>query len=294
VNLGSCVPYAVVAGATVTNDGPTKVNGDLALSPGSAVTGFPPGEVIGTQHITDGAAAACMGDLATAITDADSRSADLTLSGELGGMTLAPGVYKSDGEFSITGILYLDGQNDPAAAWVFIMATNLVVNSGAQVVMLNYDNTQGTNVWWSAGSRADIFTTAAMQGTVMAYQSIAAQSGATTGPLMANIGEVTLLSNVVNSYEHFTNATEPVFNPSSQPSSQPSSMPSTLESLELLNGSENDDDEPLSNGTIAGIVIGGVVFIAMVVAVNWYFAAVMGASAGSAPQSASTGMVSAV
>jgi type VI secretion system secreted protein VgrG len=257
------------------------------------VTGFPPGEVVGTEHITDGAAAACMGDLSNAITDANSRSADLALSGELGGMTLAPGVYKSDGEFAITGILYLDGQNDPAAAWIFIMATNLVVNSGAQVVMLNYDNTQGTNVWWSCGNRADIFTTAAMQGTVMAYQSIAAQNGATTGPLMANIGEVTLLSNVVNSYEHFTNATDPIFNPSSQPSSQPSSMPSTLESLELLNGSD-DDDVSLSSGDIAGIVIGGVVFIAMVVAAIWFFACSAGASSSAVPQSAAAAEMSAV
>jgi hypothetical protein len=277
VNLASCLPYAVVAGATITNDGPTIVNGDLALSPGSAVVGFPPGEVVGTQHITDGDAAACMGDLATAITDADSRAADATMSGELGGMTLAPGVYKSDGEFAITDILYLDGQNDPDAAWIFIMATNLVVNAGAQVVMLNYDNSQGTNVWWSCGNRADIFTTAAMQGTVMAYQSIAAQSGATTGPLMANIGEVTLLSNVVNSYEHFTNATEPVyFAPTSQPSGQPSE--------------EGDDDTTLGGGAIAGIVIGGVVFLVLIAAAIWFFACSAGAAAYSAPQAAGTEM----
>jgi hypothetical protein len=213
-----------------------------------------------------------MGDLATAITDADSRSADLTLSGELGGMTLAPGVYKSDGEFAISGILYLDGQNDPAAAWIFIMATNLVVNSGAAVVMQNYDNTQGTNVWWSCGNRADIFTTAAMQGTVMAYQSIAAQSGATTGPLMANIGEVTLLSNVVNSYEHFTNATVPVyFEPTSQPSRQPS----------------DDDDTKLGGGAIAGIVIGGVVFLVLIALAVWFCAlGGMSATAYAAPQGA--------
>jgi hypothetical protein len=162
-----------------------------------------------------------MSDLAAAITEANSRTPDSSFSGELGGMTLAPGVYKSNGGFAITGTLYLDGQNDPNAAWIFIMATTFVANTGAQVVMLNYDSFQGVNVWWSCGSRADIFTTASIQGTIMAYQSIAAQNGATTGPLMANIGEVTLLTNVVNSYNYYIHA-----KPSSQPSVQPSGRPS--------------------------------------------------------------------
>jgi hypothetical protein len=208
-----------------------------------------------------------MADLATAITDANGRAADATMSGELGGMTLAPGVYKSDGDFAITGTLYLDGQNDPDAAWIFIMATSLTANSGSAVVMLNYDNSQGTNVWWSCGERADIFTTAAMQGTVMAYQSIAAQNGATTGPLMANIGEVTLLANVVNSYEQFTNATEPIiYVPPSE------------------SGEDDDEDTVLSGGAIAGIVIGGVVFLVLIAAAVWFFVFGGMAAGYSAPQ----------
>jgi hypothetical protein len=243
----------VVAGATVTNDGPSIVNGDLALSPGISVTGFPPGELIGTQHLADASASACIGDLVTAINDANGRASDATLSGELGGMTLTPGVYRSDATFAITGTLYLDGQNDPNAAWIFIMATALVVNSGAAVVMQNYDNTQGTNVWWSCGSRADIFTNAAMQGTVMAHQTIAAQNGATTGPLMANIGQVSLLANVVNSYSHFTNDTVPiVYTPGDSDDS-------------------NDDSSTLSGGAIAGIVIGGVVFLVLIAVAIWFF-----------------------
>jgi hypothetical protein len=205
-----------------------------------------------------------MGDLGTAIADANGRVPNRALSGELGGMTLAPGVYKSDGIFSITGTLYLDGQNDPNAAWIFIMATNLAVNPGGAVVMQNYDNTRGTNVWWSCGNRADIFTTAKLQGTVMAYQSIAAQNGATTGPLMANIGEVTLLANVVNSYSHFTNATVPV------------------QYTPLLESSA-DSSSSLSSGAIAGIVI-GVVLVLLLLAVVIYCIAYCATTVGySAP-----------
>jgi hypothetical protein len=238
-----------------------------------------------------------MGDLATAITDANGRAPDATLSGELGGMTLAPGVYKSDGTFAITGTLYLDGQNDPDAAWIFIMATSLTVNANAQVVMLNYDNTHGTKVWWSCGSRADIFTTAAVQGTVMAYQSIAAQNGATTGPLMANIGEVTLLSNVVNSYNTF-NAAMPSSQPSTQPSSRPSAQPSAAPSADptsqpsarpslqpstrpsssptvrqsLRTASDSAGAAPLSDGAIAGIAVGGAVVVAGAVGAMYFLA----------------------
>lgn len=221
VNVGSCSSFAVVAGATVTNQGYSIVNGDLALSPGTAVTGFPPGEVIGTMHKTDNAAAACIGDLSAAITDANGRAADQTMNGEIGGMTLSPGVYKSDGNFKITNILTLDGQSNPNAAWIFIMAAKLIASSGSQVVMINYDDSQGTNVWWSCGERADIFTTAIIQGTVLAYQSIAVQDGATTGPLMAHIGEVTLLNNVVHSYDSLIYP-HPTSHPSTQPTSQPS------------------------------------------------------------------------
>ena len=266
VDMGSCIDFAVVAGATITNSGFSYIDGDLGLSPGSAVVGFPPGEISGTMHVTDSIAAACMSDLAIAIADANSRPADATMSGELGGMTLAPGVYKSDSGFAITNTLYLDGQNDPDAAWIFIMATTLTVNTGASVVMKNYDNNVGVNVWWSVSERADIFSNAAMQGTVMATQSIATQDGASSGPLMANIGEVTLLSNVVSAY----NSTK----------------------FPVPSSSSSDDSTTLSDGAIAGIVIGGVVFIAIVAGLIWFFLFSAGASgaAYSAPAAEPVGM----
>ena len=278
VDVGSCIDFAVVAGATITNSGFTVLNGDLGLSPGTAVTGFPVGEVVGTVHVTDSAASSCMADLALAITDANGRPADATMNGELGGMTLPPGVYKSDGGFAITNTLYLDGQNDPEAAWIFIMATTLSVNTGAAVVMLNYDyeNTTGINVWWSCGERADIFVGAAMQGTVMAKQSIAAQNGASTGPLMANIGQVTLLTNVVNSYPFVLNVTVPITpEPTAQPSVAPTNSPNRATS-------SSSGSAVGSDGVTAGIVIGAVAFTVLLVGVLGvaYFGSAIASSAG--------------
>ena len=59
VGLGTATPFAVLAGTTVTNTGPSVISGDLGVYPGSAVTGFPPGQVRnGTQHAADAVASA--------------------------------------------------------------------------------------------------------------------------------------------------------------------------------------------------------------------------------------------
>lgn len=70
VNLGTAASFAVLAGTTVTNTGPSTVVGDLGVSPGTAVTGFPPGTVIGAQHDADAVALNAQSDLTTAYNDA--------------------------------------------------------------------------------------------------------------------------------------------------------------------------------------------------------------------------------
>lgn len=94
VDLGTAASFAVLAGSTVTNTGPTVIRGDLGVSPGTAVTGFPPGTVEnGTIHAADAVAAQAQADLTTAYNDAASRSPSTAVPSDLGGQRLAPGVY---------------------------------------------------------------------------------------------------------------------------------------------------------------------------------------------------------
>ena len=111
VSMGTASTYAVLAGSTVTNTGNSVLNGDLGLSPGSAVTGFPPGAVNGATNVDNAAAVQAQSDLTTAYNDAAGRASTATISSDLGGQTLVSGVY-TGGALGLTGTLTLDAQGD--------------------------------------------------------------------------------------------------------------------------------------------------------------------------------------
>ena len=196
VNLGSAGLFVVLAGAAVTNTGPTELTGDLGLSPGSAVSGFPPGVINGTEYIDDSIAAQAKLDLTTAYNDAAGRTLNVVLisTGQLGGLTLAPGLYRSaPGSFGITGSnLTLDAQGDPNAVFIFQMpSSTLTVGSGIQVILAGGAN--AANIFWQVGSSATLGTTSIMEGTIMAYASITLDTGAVlNGRALTQIASVTL------------------------------------------------------------------------------------------------------
>ena len=117
VRLGAADSFAVLAGGTVTNAGPTVVNGDLG---GAVVAGFPPGRVNGARHVRDAAAQRAASDLATAYDDAAGRLPSATLPSELGGRTLTRGVHRAGAlaPVGLGGRLTLDAQGDPRAAFI--------------------------------------------------------------------------------------------------------------------------------------------------------------------------------
>ena len=197
VGLGTATSFAVLAGQTVTNTGSSVISGDVGLSPGSAVVGFPPAVVNnGALHVTDAVAAQAQLDLTAAYDDAAGRTPAVAIGPDLSGLTLTTGVY-SAGAMSLTGTLTLDGQGDPNASFVFQAASSLITGSSSVVSLINGANP--CNVFWQVVSSATLGTGSTFVGTVMALTSIAATTGATiTGRLLARNGEVTLDANVIN------------------------------------------------------------------------------------------------
>ena len=198
VVLGTAGNFAVLAGSTVTSTGATTVNGDLGVSPGTAVTGFPPGIVNGTIHAGDSAAAQAELDLTTAYNDAAGRTVHpVTVAGNLGGLTLTPGLYKSTSSLEISsGDLTLDAQGNANAVFIFQIASTLTTTSGRQVILSG--GAKAANILWQVGSSATLGTTSVFKGTIMADQSITLATGATLdGRALARIAAVTLDANVV-------------------------------------------------------------------------------------------------
>ena len=197
VQLGTVNTFAVLAGSAVTNTGPSVISGDLGLSPGSAISGFPPGLVnAGTVHATDGVAAQAQADLTTAYNDAAGRSSTATISADLAGSTLTPGVYTAATSLGLSGALTLNAQGNPDAVFIFQAGTSLTVGSGAIVTLIG--GAQACNVFWQVGSSATIGSGAAFVGNIMALTSISMVTGATlNGRALARNGAVTLDTNTI-------------------------------------------------------------------------------------------------
>ena len=196
--LGGAGVFVVLAGSTVTSSGATMLAGDMGVSPGTAVTGFPPGTLTGSIHAGDVTSATAMTDLSTAYIDAAGRTLGaVTVAGNLGGLTLPPGLYKSTSSLAISsGDLTLDAQGDPNAVFIFQMASTLTTTSGREVVLAG--GAKASNIYWQVGSSATLGTTTEFKGTIMANQSITLNTGASlNGRALARIGAVTLAGNVI-------------------------------------------------------------------------------------------------
>jgi len=200
VPLGSAANFADLAGSTITNTGPTVITGgDLALSPGSAVTGFPPGVLTppAVMHIDDATAAQAQLDLTAAYNYAAGVLGAAVLTGDLSGLTFTPGVYKNSSTVMLSaGQVFLDGQGDPNAVFIFQIGSTLTTLGGTQVVLTG--GTQAKNVFWQVSTSATLGTNSIFEGTILALQSITLDTGAVlTGRALARNGGLTLDSNII-------------------------------------------------------------------------------------------------
>jgi hypothetical protein len=202
-SLGAARKFGVLGASTVSSTGLTTVVGDVGVSPGTAITGFPPGVVVGGEiHAGDAAATAAHADAALAydfLAGMASIPANNLTGTDLGGLTLAPAVYKFNTSAQLTGTLTLDAQGQSDAIFVFQVGSTLTTSSGAAVVVINggadFDD---SNVFWQVGSSATVGTGTSFVGNIVAYASITLATGSSlSGNALAIVGAVSLDSNAL-------------------------------------------------------------------------------------------------
>ncbi|HWY34231.1 MAG TPA: ice-binding family protein [Nitrosopumilaceae archaeon] len=192
-NIGTASNFAVLGSSTVTNTGNTIIVGNLGVSPGTAITGFGPGIVIGTTYAGGPIATQAHADAATAygaLSSAKCTTNEPAVA-KIGGQTLKPGVYCFPTSAAITGTLTLSG----SGVYIFKIGSTLTTAAGNSNVVLT-NGASASNVFWKVGSSATLGTNSVLKGTVIAYSSITATTGASVdGRLIALNGAVTMDTN---------------------------------------------------------------------------------------------------
>ncbi len=203
VNLRTAGDYVILAESDISTVPPAVVTGDLAISPMAAtfITGFSliadstnvfstSAQVTGKIYAADYAVptpsnlTAAIGDMGLAFTDAAGRAPDVTElgSGSIGGMTLAPGVYKWGTGLLIPTDLTLNGS--ATAVWIFQIAQGLTVSNAVAVHLTG--GALAKNVFWQVAGAVDLGTTSHFEGIVLCQTMINLRTGASiVGRLMA-------------------------------------------------------------------------------------------------------------
>jgi len=191
--LGTASTYGILAGSTVTCVTGGTINADVGVSPGSTTTGFPPCVITGSTQLATAAAAQAQVDLTAAYNYLAGRPCGTVITpADLGGRTLAPGVYCVASSMAVTGTVTLAGPAN--GVWVFQMGSTLTTGTGANIALSG--GALARNVWWQVGSSATLGTGTTFRGNIIALTSITLVDNATMlGRALARNGAVSLGTN---------------------------------------------------------------------------------------------------
>ncbi len=203
VNLGMAGNFAVLAKSGISSVPTSAITGDIGVSPidATAITGFSmtadatnvfatSSQVTGKIYASDYAKptpanlTTAVDDMQTAFTDAAGRAPDVTElgAGNIGGKTIAPGVYEWSTGLLIPADLTLAGS--ATGVWIFQVAQNLSVSNGTHVNLTG--GAVAKNVFWQVAGSVDLGTTTQFAGVILTQTAITLHTGASVqGRLMA-------------------------------------------------------------------------------------------------------------
>ncbi len=193
--LGSAAQFTILGGSTVSNTGLSTITGMVGVAPGLALVGIPAGTVV---HAGDGVASLAQADTTAAYNYLAGLPCGTALTGtDLGGRTLAPGVYCFTSSAQLTGTLVLDGQGQVSPMFVFQVGSTLVTGMVARVTMIN--GARPCGVYWQVGTSATVGIASSFAGNIVALASVTLTTGsALDGRALARNGAVTMDTNSVS------------------------------------------------------------------------------------------------